>query len=297
MTVVLWMRALRLPFLTVSVLPYVFGTVIAPDSGDWYAFLLGLLVVAATHLSANLANDAGDAVSGADARDPAYYGFFGGAKLIQEGVLTVRGTAAAASVLAAIALVAGVGALFWTGRPSLLLLLAAGLVLGGGYTLPPLKLGYRRLGELSVLFLFGPACVAGGAAMQGAALAAPRIWVLSLPFGCLAASVLAANEVPDAETDALSAKQTLVTAVGAARGYTVYLAHVAAAVTVVLVSIAAGFLSWVGLGVLVVIPLALHAAAILHRHHGDKRALLASSRAAVAVHAVAGIFLVLAGML
>ena len=80
-------RALRLPFLSASVLPFVAGSLFARGDRNPAGFVLGLIAVGATHLSANLINDYADSKSGADWKDRKYYGFFGGSKLIQEGVL------------------------------------------------------------------------------------------------------------------------------------------------------------------------------------------------------------------
>jgi 1,4-dihydroxy-2-naphthoate octaprenyltransferase len=288
---------LRLPFLSVSVLPYIFGGLIAAGRIDPAVFALGLFGVASAHLAANLANDYGDAQSGADDRDPTHYGFFGGAKLIQEGVLTPRFTAFWASVFGLLALIVGGAAVAVSGRVELLVLLAVGVGLGLSYTLPPLKLGYRRLGEAAVFLLFGPVCVAAGAGLQGAPLSAPSVWLVSLPFGFLAASVLAANEVPDAMTDTAAGKETLVTALGPSRGHVIYSVLVAAAACAVGVSVAAGLLHWAGLFIVALAPMAWKASAVLRERYDQKRALLAASGSAAAVHGAGGAVLILAGIL
>ncbi len=285
-------RALRLPFLTVSVLPYVFGAVAAPGPLQPGLFLLGLLTVACAHLAANLANDYGDARTGADARDPDYYGFFGGSKLIQQGVLAPSFYGRAAIFFGAIALVAGTAALLTAGSPSLVLVLFAALGLGLAYTLPPLRLSYRRLGEAAVFLLFGPACVAAGAAVQGWTLAAPAIWLLSLPFGFLAAAVLVANEVPDATVDALAGKRTWVGLVGRHRGWWIFLFLVGAALGAIGAGVALGLLHPGALLVVVGLPFAGRAGRILQTRYAQKRALLASSRLAVVLHSVVAVLLI-----
>ena len=75
-----------LPFLSASVLPFVFGSLIIRDNFNLAGFLLGLVAVMSTHLSANLINDYADSKSGADWQDRSFYGLFGGSKLIQEKV-------------------------------------------------------------------------------------------------------------------------------------------------------------------------------------------------------------------
>ena len=83
-------RALRLPFAGASVLPFLFGSLIEKRNFDFSGFIFGLFVVLFTHLSANLINDYYDSKNGVDWKDRRFYGFFGGSKLIQEGVLPER---------------------------------------------------------------------------------------------------------------------------------------------------------------------------------------------------------------
>ena len=277
-------RALRLPFLTVSVLPYIFGAVIAPGALQPGLFLLGLLTVACAHLAANLANDYGDARTGVDARDPSYYGFFGGSKLIQEGVLSPSFYGRAAFFFGLVAVVSGSAALLAVGSPWLVLVLLAALGLGLAYTLPPLRLSYRRLGEAAVFLLFGPACVAAGAAVQGWTLADPAVWLLSLPFGFLASAVLVANEVPDATTDAFSGKRTCVGLVGRHRGWWLFLFLVGGALGAIGAGVTLGILHPAALAVVLAVPLAWRTGRILQTRYAEKRALLAPSRLAVGLH-------------
>src|SRR5437763_501003 len=81
-------RALRLPFFSASALPFVFGSLISWPVFNVATFCLGLVGAVSAHLSANLINDYADSLSKADWQDRAFYGFFGGSKLIQEGVFS-----------------------------------------------------------------------------------------------------------------------------------------------------------------------------------------------------------------
>ncbi|MCX5701432.1 MAG: 1,4-dihydroxy-2-naphthoate octaprenyltransferase, partial [Candidatus Omnitrophica bacterium] len=62
-------RALRLPFLFASVLPFVFGSLIQKHNFNLSGFLWGLIAVIGAHLSANLINDYADSKSGVDWQD------------------------------------------------------------------------------------------------------------------------------------------------------------------------------------------------------------------------------------
>ena len=81
-----YIRALRLPFTTASVLPFIAGSLLAKATFGIGPFILGLISVVMTHLGSNLINDYADSKSGADWQDKKFYTFFGGSKLIQEGV-------------------------------------------------------------------------------------------------------------------------------------------------------------------------------------------------------------------
>jgi len=96
-------RAFRLPFLSASILPFIFGSLIKRGNFNLVGFLLGLVAASTTHLSANLLNDYADAKSGVDWRDRNFYKFFGGSKLIQEKVLSESFYLCAAVIFALLA--------------------------------------------------------------------------------------------------------------------------------------------------------------------------------------------------
>ena len=56
-------RALRFPFITASVLPFVLGSLIERGDFSFVKFFLGLIAVVCAHLSANLINDYADSKS------------------------------------------------------------------------------------------------------------------------------------------------------------------------------------------------------------------------------------------
>ncbi|MCP1364689.1 prenyltransferase, partial [Halomonas sp. BBD48] len=87
--------------------------------------------------------------------------------------------------------------------------LSIAAVLTLGYTLPPLKLSYRSVGELDVAFTHSAMVLWLGFVFQGGALGATLPWLLALPlfFAILPAIVL--SGVPDREADAATGKHTL----------------------------------------------------------------------------------------
>jgi 1,4-dihydroxy-2-naphthoate octaprenyltransferase len=289
----LLVRALRLPFATASLLPYLFGTLYAAGEDGVRAdlFLAGAGAVFLCHIGANLINDYADHLSGADWLDRRHYGFFGGSKLIQEGRL-------APGVYRAGALAAGAGGLLATGaaalagRPWAPLVFAPVFVLAWSYSQKPLQLSYRGLGELAVAALFGPATVGGAVYLQTGAAPGWAALLVSVPFGLLTAAILVANEVPDAATDRAAGKATLVTRLGRGRGYLLFAGLVLLAFAAVLGGVGGRLLPPAALLSLGALPLGVAATRRLRRHAAEKRSLLASSRLAIALHAAVSAVLI-----
>jgi len=285
-------RALRLPFITASVLPFLFGSFISRAQFNLAGFLLGFLAVVATHLSANLMNDYADSKSGADWQDKRPYVFFGGSKLIQEGAFSeqfyLRFSLACAAVAAAA--VAGLALVLGTITPVFYYGLI--LFLAWAYSARPLQLSYRRMGEAALFVLFGPALVMGGYYIQTGIFPALKSFIVSFPFGFLVTAVLLANEVPDGIDDRKAGKMTLVTLVGPARAFILYTGVVAAAFVSIVAGTIAGYLRPVSLFSLLGIIPAYRAAQILKDHYADKARLIESSRLTILAQVMASIILI-----
>ncbi len=275
-------RAGRLPFLTASILPAVVGVAMARPPRNPALAALGMLAVAMAHLSANLMNDLGDAATGVDAIDERYFGFFGGSKLIQRGVVSSRAYLAGSLAAAGVSLGA-VGALAMAYGSLLPLAVAAGAVLlAWAYSARPLRLSYHFAGEATVFVLFGPlAALAGYYAACGQAWSPVVLWV-ALPMGLMTAGILLANEVPDAAEDAHARKRNLVALVGAGRGWLLYAAAVIAAVGIAALAVWRGGLGpggWLAMATLAPAGLAVR---VLRRNWGQKARLVRSAGLAIA---------------
>ncbi len=287
-----YVRAMRAPFLSASVLPFVFGSLWPDAPFRPMRLLLGLLTVIATHLSANLINDVADDRSGVDRADRTDYALFGGSKLIQLGRLSIGWYRSSAMLLAGLA--AGCAALLvgLIGRLDALLWFGGILALAWSYSHPPLKLSYRRLGEAAVFVLFGPAVVVGGAYLQLGRLPGAGAWAASVPWGALTAAILLAGEVPDAGDDAGAGKRTLVVTVGAGRGWLLFALAVAVGLASLVGLVVFEALSpWALLG-LVTVPLAAGSAWTLARRIGQKRRLRRAVGGAILLHALVGLSLI-----
>lgn len=291
-----YIRALRLPFTTASALACIAGSLLAGKAFDWLRFVLALIAVMAVHLGANLMNDYADSKSGADWQDKKFYVFFGGSKLIQEGIIPEKTYlnlslacfgVAAASIIAASLLLRNL---------TTLVFFAAIALLGFSYSHKPLQLSYRCLGELTVFILFGPAIVMGSYFIQAQIFPSMESFLLSLPFGIFTALILYVNEIPDYYDDRAARKFTLVNIIGPRKAFLLYYAFAAAGFISIALAVNYGAASPVAyLGVFALVPV-VKAAKILENNYSDKIRLMESSKLTIIAHTIAGIFLI-AGIL
>jgi 1,4-dihydroxy-2-naphthoate octaprenyltransferase len=239
-----WIYALRAPFLTASALPVVVGASAAywkTGGLAWDRLVASLGGVVCLHLSANLANDYFDYMTGCDDLNPQPTPFSGGSRVIQRGLISGRAILTASGAFCVLAAIQGL----WLNaamnhiRPgnTLLWLGLAGIAGGLAYSAGPLRLSYRGAGEAVVFALFGPLVVAGSYFCQTGHLGSFPL-LASLPAGLLVLAILVVNEVLDVDWDALAGKRTLVVRLGKRRGFAAYLAAYL------------GAYAWLGAGIL-----------------------------------------------
>ena len=283
--------AMRLPFISVSALAFIFGSLISRRAFDLPAFLLGLACVISTHLGSNLINDYADSKSGVDWQDLTPYKFFGGSKFIQSGMIGERFYFRAAASCFILALCCALALATIYGRPVTVLYYLAIMLLGWAYSYKPLKLSYRRMGEPLVFLLFGPALVMGGYFIQTGIFPEGKSFLLSLPMGFLTAAVLFANEIPDYPDDKKCGKTNWVSFLGPEKSYRIYLVLNACAFFAIAINLAAGFLGRAAyFSFIFALPVS-KAAAVLKNHYNKKEKLVVSSRLAILVHTLVSLAL------
>ncbi|MFC1658289.1 prenyltransferase [Candidatus Omnitrophota bacterium] len=288
----IYVRAFRLPFILASILPFIFGSCIDKSSFLFMRFFIGLITVALTHLGANLINDYADSKYGADWQDRKWHTFFGGSKLIQEGVLPERFYLNAAKFCFAAACACILLLSFILHNLLIIGLYALILFLGFSYSHKPLVFSYRRLGELIIFILFGPAVVMGGYFIQTQIFPDPRSFILSLPFGFFTTAILYSNEVPDFQDDLKAGKLTWVNFLGQEKAFLLYCILIFSGFFCIGLNIIIGNLSLISALAFIFIFPALRAAYILRRFHDNKKALKGSSRITIALQALVSIILI-----
>ncbi|EHI52159.1 1,4-dihydroxy-2-naphthoate polyprenyltransferase [Aeromonas salmonicida subsp. achromogenes] len=175
---------------------------------------LSLLTAILLQILSNLANDYGDAVSGADNGER-----IGPQRAVVSGLITQKQMCVAMGLTALAAVVSGLsllGCAFgdqWLQILTFVVLGGAAIVAAITYTVGKTPYGYRGFGDISVFLFFGLLGVLGSYYLFTKTLA----WDLLLPAtacGLLATAVLNINNVRDIETDAVSGKITLAVRLG-----------------------------------------------------------------------------------
>jgi 1,4-dihydroxy-2-naphthoate octaprenyltransferase len=203
-----WWRASRPRTLVASYTPVIVGsTFVGVHRFSIVRFLLTLGGCVAVQIATNLLNDYFDHVQGLDTGRAARAN-----NAIQDGLLSPR--AILLGGVAMLALAAGMGiALAILAGPLVLWLAVASALAAVFYTARPLKLGYRRLGEVTVFIFMGPVIVGGAAYVQQAGWSWQAAFG-SLPIALLTTAILHANNMRDIEDDRRTGKRTLANTFG-----------------------------------------------------------------------------------
>ena len=228
----LWVRAVRAPFFTATIVPILLGSVIAysslssagaPDIWSWSTFWWVLAGALLAQAGTNMSNDYFDHTTRNDEINKLSSPFTGGSRMIQAGLLSPSKVlfAALASFAGAIAIGLKLNTAI-TGTPfgasPLLWIGIVGVALGLLYTMGPIRLGYRGLGEPAIALGFGPVMVLGTHFVLTAPYlqAAGNTWawqtplLASLPVGILIMLVVWINQFQDIPADEAVGKNTWV---------------------------------------------------------------------------------------
>ncbi len=288
----------RSPFLSASIIPALFGTALAwrlDRVFDPVLFVLVLVGLTAAHAGVNLANDYFDFKLGVDTDNPFRSTFSGGSPFLAEGTelpsrfmryIIFSFALAGGCGLALIVMVdRGIGPVFW--------LMLAGFIGGFFYSAPPLKFSHRGLGDIMILFCFGPLPILGAYYVQTNTLA----WLPALAFippAIYITNVLWINQFPDADSDARAGKRTMVVRLGTSTSrYVYYVLNAAAYLAIVLLSLSDRIGPWFLAGLLT-LPVAVRASVILHRNYTQPGKLIPAQADTVIIQLATGLILTLA---
>lgn len=287
------LRATRLPFVTATVVSVFLGVAVAAFHGPVRPLDAGLTLVAAVaiHLGLNVANDVFDTLSGADEANTTPTPFSGGSRVVQYGLVSLRGMVLLSAAFYAVG--AGLGGwLAWrSGSWAVVWVGAIGVAISIAYTAPPLRLVHRGLGEIAVAGGFGPVVVLGTYAVQTGTLSWEAAYA-SLPAGLLVGLILYVNELPDRPADAAVGKRTIPVRLPdrfLAPGYAV---GVAAVYVSVAVGALVGVLPLPTLAALATVPMAVSVGRGVRAHADEPYELMGAMGRNIGLHLVTGLLLV-----
>ncbi|MEJ6950952.1 UbiA family prenyltransferase [Natronospora cellulosivora (SeqCode)] len=189
---------------------------------NFYWFFWTVLGIYLIEIGKNAINEFVDYNSGVDQyvekeeRTP----FSGGKKTIVDGrlsvfevkIISVISLLAAVLIGLYIVIVRETG-VFWLGL--------IGFALAISYSLPPFKLAYRGLGEITVGLTFGPLIMIGTYLVQTNTLT-NHVILISLPFALLITNILWINQYPDYNADKKGNKMNWVVRLGRKKAVFVY---------------------------------------------------------------------------
>jgi 1,4-dihydroxy-2-naphthoate octaprenyltransferase len=286
--------AARPAFLTASVVPVLVGSAggfAVAGTFDWGVFILAVVSIMLIHSGANLANDYYDHISGNDWVNKNPSPFSGGSRFIQDGVLSAKTILGLSLFCLATGAAVGMVIVLFTRSIFIFVLGVAGCAGGFFYTAPPLKLGYRSLGEIVIGFLFGLLPVTGSFYLQARVFD----WLILLPAGIVAILiflVIFINEFADRDADAAVKKRTLVVIFGVGAGVWIYrtalfVSYLLAAVVIFV----KGELFFAGLFYILTAPIAIAAVRFANKKDLSQAGRLSANKATILLHLVGGLAL------
>ncbi len=289
----IWLKAIRAPFFTATVVPVILGAVVAwHQTGlfNWGYFWLTLIGIVFIHAGTNLNNDYFDHTSGNDAGNKAPTPFSGGSRVIQDKLVKPRKVLYAALTFFALGGLIGLYLNYIFPGNIILVLGVIGVALGFFYTADPLRIGYTGFGELTVSLGFGPLVVLGSYYVQARSLSWAPLWA-SIPVSMLIALVLYINEFPDYEADKKVNKRTLVVIWGKRKAIKGYFLLLGSTYLFIVLATFLQIFPWFTLIALVTLPLALKAVRVAKANFGEPYKLLPANAATIGLHSLVGLLL------
>ena len=210
MMISLWVRAVRAPFFTASIVPVLFAaafTLWTRQSVLWYLLPPLILSVVFLHAGTNTINDYYDFKKGVDKKTT-----LGSSRVLVDGLMTPRQILVGSYVCFAAGFVIGLIPVVVRGIPVLILGIL-GLIGGYTYSGKPLGLKYSGLGEFVVFICMGPLLVMSTYYVLTGGYSAQTLYA-SIPLGLLVTAILHANNMRDSVSDRASGIQTFTTLIG-----------------------------------------------------------------------------------
>jgi 1,4-dihydroxy-2-naphthoate octaprenyltransferase len=291
-----WWKAFRFHYTSASFMPGIVGAVIAWamdrefHPGYFLLVILGLLL---NHIALNMTDDYYDFrhlidVFDTEGKNP----YTGGSGMLSGGLIQPKAMRQVFTVLYIVAI--GIGLFLGVMRgPLIFVLLGVGFFCAFFYTAPPIRFGYRGLGEIAQLLCFGPGIGLGAYYVQTQRISWEAFWG-TLPFGIMLFSMITINEIPDYLVDRKGGKLNLVARFGPKVGVVLFVASLSAAYGAILAGILLGKIPSSGAIAFLTLPIAWKTVSVLRTHYNDPRKMASANLGMICIHNFTAILLILA---
>jgi 1,4-dihydroxy-2-naphthoate octaprenyltransferase len=265
-----WLLALRPFSFTASIVPAVFGGLLALAMRgrfgvprfhfDALAFAVTIVGCVAIHAASNLVNDFFDHRSGVDKPEN-----FGAVNVLVRKLMDPVHVSIEAAGAFGLAALCGVFLTLRAGEAKwpLVALVVFGALSAYFYTAPPFALKNRGIGDLQVMLSFALLMIFGAFYVQAHALAWLPL-IDALPIGVLVVDILHINNLRDLPADRAAGITTLAIALGEERAKRLHDVYVVAAFGLTLALVVAGLLPVWTLLVLLSVPAAAKLSRAVH---------------------------------
>ncbi len=290
-----WWKAFRFHYTSASFLPGILGGLIAWVYERQFHpayFLLVLLGLILNHLALNMTDDYYDFKHLVDAFDSHGNPYAGGSGTLSKGLIDPLQMRNLFGIFFIIAI--GIGILLGILRgPLILFLLAFGFFCAFFYTAPPIRFGYRGVGEIAQLLCFGPGIGLGAYYVQAQKLSWEAFWG-TLPFGIMLFSMITINEIPDYLEDRRAGKMNLVARYGREVGVKLFSVSLLSAYGAILIGILLGKIPPLGGISLITLPIAFKTISILRTHYQDPVKMAPANLGMICIHNFTAMLLIFA---
>lgn len=256
----LWLMAARAYSFPASIIPVLFGSVLAVllNPGlkfNFINFILCLTGCVLVQVGTNLINDIFDYDKGIDKEDKEIGIPHGGSMVISMGLVSIKQMKTGAVVSLLIAFLIGIY-LYTQAGIWILYLSLFGLLSAIFYTAKPLALKYKALGDLQVIISFGLGMTLGSYIVQTHQFSYLPL-LFSIPIGLLIDAILHSNNIRDINFDGKFGVKTLPILIGEKLSIKLFYVMVLGAYLAIIIFVALKMLPWFALLSLITLPLAL----------------------------------------
>ncbi len=289
----IWWKAFRFHYTSASFMPGILGAMIAwTTDGQFHVglFLLVMLGLLLNHMALNMTDDYYDFrhlvdVFATEEGNP----YAGGSRTLSDGLIQPQSMRRVFSIFYIIAISIGVYLGIIKG-PFVLFLLAVGFFCAFFYTAPPIRFGYRGLGEIAQLLCFGPAIGLGAYYVQAQRISWEAFWG-TLPFGMMLFSMITINEIPDYFEDRKGGKLNLVVRFGRNTGVWLFIVSLLSAYGVILTGVLLKRIPLLGLISFLTLPIAYKTISILRAHYQEPLKMAPANLGMICSHNLTAILL------